>query len=118
DTLETAELVKYFLRGHATITWAKDGMTAIGLATENSFDLVLMDINLGDGLSGLDVTRYLRTKKRHEQLPIVALTAYAMEEEDSRKAIDAGCNGYLSKPFQREQLFAMLRESVPSLANG
>ena len=43
------------------------------------------------------------------------ITAYAMEEEDSRKAIDAGCTGYLSKPFQREQLFAILREAVPSL---
>ncbi|MFI5201209.1 MAG: PAS domain S-box protein [Candidatus Kapaibacterium sp.] len=112
DTIETAELVKYFLRGDATITWAKDGMTAIGLATENKFDLVLMDINLGDGLSGLDVTRYLRTKKEHEQLPIVALTAYAMEEEDSRKAIEAGCTGYLSKPFQRAQLYDVVRTVV------
>ncbi|HET6401373.1 MAG TPA: PAS domain S-box protein [Candidatus Kapabacteria bacterium] len=114
DTIESAELVKYFLRNEARITWAKDGMTAVGLATENTFDLILMDINLGDGLSGLDVTRYLRTKKQLEHLPIVALTAYAMEEEDSRKAIEAGCTGYLSKPFQREQLYEAVRAAVTS----
>jgi|GEM_PF-7089025 len=113
DTVETAELVKHFLRTDATISWAKDGMTAIGMVSETAYDLVLMDINLGDGLSGLDVTRYLRTKKQHERLPIIALTAYAMEEEDSRKALDAGCTAYLSKPFQREQLFEMIQRVLP-----
>jgi PAS domain S-box-containing protein len=110
DTYETAQLVKHFLRKESNIMWAKDGMTAISMAADHSFDLILMDVNLGEGLSGLEVTRYLRAQTHTKTTPIIALTAYAMEEEDSKKALDAGCSGYLSKPFQRDGLYEAIKK--------
>jgi len=112
DTYETAQLVKHFLRKESNIMWAKDGMTAISMAAENNFDLILMDVNLGEGLSGLEVTRYLRAQPHTKTTPIIALTAYAMEEEDSKKALDAGCSGYLSKPFQRDGLYEAIKKVI------
>ena len=56
-----------------------------------------MDIQLPK-MSGLDVTRKLRELPEFNQTPIIAITAYAMQE-DEEKALDAGCNAYLTKPI-------------------
>jgi CheY-like chemotaxis protein len=75
-------------------THAEEG---IRLATEQVFDLILMDISL-PGVDGLTATRRLRAMPGHAQTPIVALTAHAMRG-DQEKALEAGCNGYITKPI-------------------
>src|SRR5690242_15175769 len=59
--------------------------------------LILMDIQL-PGLDGLELTCKLMTDPVHHDVPVVALTAYAMKGDDQR-ALDAGCRGYISKPI-------------------
>lgn len=59
--------------------------------------LVLMDLQM-PGTDGLTLTRLLKTDPRTRELIIIAFTAYAMEG-DSQKALDAGCDGYLTKPI-------------------
>lgn len=60
-------------------------------------DLILMDLAL-PGLDGLSLTGQLKAEKRYRDVPIVALTASAMKGDD-RKALDAGCDGYITKPI-------------------
>src|SRR5712692_3950302 len=80
------------------------GLEAISLASANLPDLILMDIRLPD-VSGLEVTRRLRDDDRSKRIPIIAVTAYAMEWH-KREALDSGCDAYLSKPIT---IFGFLR---------
>ena len=74
-----------------------DGLEAIGLAVANLPDLILMDIQL-PRMSGLEVTRRLRGDERSRRIPIIAVTAFAMEWHE-REALDGGCDAYISKPI-------------------
>jgi CheY-like chemotaxis protein len=65
-------------------------------------DLVLMDIAL-PGMDGLSLTRQLKADPRFKGVPIIALTAFAMKGDD-QKALDAGCEGYISKPIETRKL--------------
>lgn len=86
---------------------ARNGKEAINAClTNNDLDLVLMDIKLPD-MSGLDVTRHIR--KFNKDLLIVAQTAFAMEG-DREKAIEAGCNDYITKPIEIEKFNLILKK--------
>ena len=74
-----------------------DAETGIKLAREHRPNLILMDIQL-PGLDGLSATRILREDVQTRDIPIVAVTSFAMEG-DRQKALDAGCTGYISKPL-------------------
>jgi two-component system cell cycle response regulator DivK len=72
-------------------------LDAINVVWANRPDLILMDIRLPH-LSGLEVTRRLRDDDRSKEIPIIAVTAFAMEWHE-REALDSGCDAYLSKPI-------------------
>ena len=76
------------------------------------FDLVLMDCNM-PVMDGYEASRQIRRSGSWSDLPIVALTANAMPEERERCRA-AGMNDYLSKPFRREELAAVLDQWVPT----
>ena len=65
-------------------------------------ELILMDIAL-PGMDGLTLTRKLKADERTRHIPILALTAFAMKDDD-QKAADAGCDGYISKPIDTRML--------------
>lgn len=88
------------LEGHEVHSAADAEQAQAKLATLQP-DLILMDIAM-PGMDGLTLTRLLRTQPRFAALPIVALTASAMRGDD-RKALDAGCSGYISKPIDTRQ---------------
>jgi two-component system, OmpR family, copper resistance phosphate regulon response regulator CusR len=83
----------------------RDGTEAQRLASDQSFDLVILDLNL-PGTPGLDVLRNIRTKK--PDLPVVILTGAALVEERVR-GLDAGADDYLAKPFAFAELAARIR---------
>jgi len=64
--------------------------------------VILMDIQL-PGMSGLELTRLLKADPETREIAIIAVTAYAMKG-DHEKARDAGCDGYVTKPIDRDQL--------------
>ncbi|NCS88230.1 MAG: hypothetical protein AUK34_15225 [Ignavibacteria bacterium CG2_30_36_16] len=101
------EITRLFLKKLCLLDFAEDADTAIRLVNENIYSAILMDINLDSGVSGLDVTRSIRKIAGYENTPIIALTAYALEG-DKEAFIDAGCSGYLSKPFDRKTITQML----------
>lgn len=74
-----------------------DGLEALNLARRFRPDLILMDLQLPD-VSGLEVTRWLRREPGMTTTPIIAVTAFAMRE-DERLALASGCDAYLAKPI-------------------
>jgi CheY-like chemotaxis protein len=81
---------------------APDAREARARLAEDLPDLILMDISLPD-IDGLTLTRYLKTQRATAHIPIVALTAHAMDD-DERKAMEAGCDGYITKPIDTRTL--------------
>jgi two-component system, cell cycle response regulator DivK len=75
-----------------------DGAKAVGLALDARPDLIIMDIQLPE-VSGLDITRWLKDDERTANIPVLAVTAFAMRT-DEMLVREAGCEGYLSKPIQ------------------
>jgi CheY-like chemotaxis protein/HPt (histidine-containing phosphotransfer) domain-containing protein len=92
------------------VTTVGDGSAAVSTATSQPFDIVLMDLQM-PGMGGLEATRLIRNTEAAtgQHLPIVALTAHALKG-DRERCLDAGMDGYLSKPVQSAQLLATLRE--------
>jgi len=88
---------------------AEDGHRAIEMALSQSFDLIFMDMQMPN-MDGYEATGILRQKGHHTT--IVALTANAMKG-DSERCIDAGCDGYLTKPIDRRELFDVLAQYLP-----
>ena len=84
------------------------GKDTLEWCDNNKPSLILMDISLPD-IEGTEVTKRLRLKKEFNEIPIVALTAYAMDSE-LQKAIDAGCNSFLTKPFLPMDLIKKIKE--------
>ena len=92
---------------------AVNGSRGLELARERHPDLIIMDIQLPD-LSGLDVTCILKANDDTRGIPIVAVTAYAMPEDETRIRA-SGCDGLLLKPFTIAQFRAMLRSFLAPL---
>lgn len=87
------------------VTISRNGKEAIENLKHRTFDLVLMDVRMPE-MDGITATRIIRDEMRID-LPIVALTANALRE-DKEKCIDAGMNNFLTKPFEREALLAVI----------
>lgn len=103
DNQDSRELVVKVLknRGYQTIE-AVDGEEALEKAVGERPDLILMDRSLPK-IDGYEVTRRLKSQEEFKDIPIVALTAHAMRG-DREKALEAGCEGYISKPINVRQL--------------
>jgi two-component system cell cycle response regulator DivK len=103
DNPQNMRLIKMALSAERYILLeATNGEEAFEVARKERPDLIIMDIQLPK-MSGLEVTRKLREIQDFSRTPIVAITAYAMKG-DEEKALDAGCNAYLSKPISARDL--------------
>jgi len=85
---------------------AVDGQQAIDFAATESPDLILMDMSL-PVIDGWEATRRLKASEATRQIPIIALTAHAMPE-DERKAREAGCDDYDTKPIELARLLGKI----------
>ena len=103
DNPQNMRLVEMALSAESyTLLEATNGEEALEVAKKERPDLIIMDIQLPK-MSGLEVTRKLREIPEFSRTPIIAITAYAMKG-DKEKALDAGCNAYLSKPISARDL--------------
>lgn len=82
--------------GYSTVR-TRDGLKALDLAREHNPDLILMDIQLPE-VSGLEVTKWLKEDDELKQIPVIAVTAFAMKGDEERIR-QGGCEAYLSKPI-------------------
>ncbi len=91
----------------STLLKAKNGVETVDMCLENQeIDIILMDMKMPI-MDGYEATRKIR--KFNRDIIIIAQTAYALEG-DKEKAIDAGCNDYITKPISKEKLFMMIRK--------
>ncbi len=87
---------------------AIDGPECLEKIQQQQFDLVLMDVNLGNGyLNGLEVMQHIKALPGYLDIPIVAVTSFAMQN-DKEKFLKAGFNGYLAKPIERDKVFQLI----------
>ena len=91
---------------------AANGEEGVKLAQSERPDLILMDIQLPI-IDGYEATRQIRAIVDLKSIPIIAVTSYALSGDEA-KTREAGCNGYVSKPFSPRQLLAKVRELLPS----
>lgn len=92
---------------------AKNGMEGVTTAEGEDVNLILLDINLPD-IDGYEVARRLRSsnKRALTTIPIIAVTANALKG-DAEKALDAGCDVYMSKPINIRELWARVEAFLP-----
>ena len=106
-----ARLIEMTLRAKGySLLQATDGEQALAIATRERPDLILMDLNLPK-MTGFEVTRKLRQTPGFSQIPIIALTAYAMKG-DRERVVESGCDGYLTKPINTRQLPGVVAEML------
>ena len=89
---------------------AVDAESGIQLIREQRPDLVLMDIQL-PGMDGLSATKIIKADPELKDIPIVALTSYAMQG-DEEKALAAGCTGYITKPIDTRKFLETLSRHI------
>ncbi|MDX9712625.1 MAG: PAS domain S-box protein [Ignavibacteriaceae bacterium] len=105
------KLVKTITKGLYEVDTAKDSDEALSLVNNNKYKLILMDINLHKGMDGIELTQLLRKNADYKDIPIVALTAFAMGQEKN-EFLSKGMTHYLSKPFSRMQLLEIINEAI------
>jgi CheY-like chemotaxis protein len=94
------------------ITGALNGADGIALAKEQKPDLILMDLKMPN-MDGFETIRRLKADDATKGIPIIALTAHAMQE-DMQRAMDNGANGYETKPVNINQLLEKIQSLVGS----
>lgn len=111
DNQDSRELVVKILKkmGYQMIE-AADGEEALEKAIAENPDIILMDISIPK-IDGYEVTRRLKSQVKFKDIPIIALTAHAMKG-DREKAIEAGCEGYISKPINIHELPDQIRSHL------
>ncbi len=99
DNEDTCEILLYRLKsmGNYEVLLATNGKEALEMAMETKPDLIIMDLKM-PVMDGWEATKALRQTSWGKDLPVIALTAQAMEK-DEQKALDAGCNDYIAKPI-------------------
>jgi CheY-like chemotaxis protein len=98
DNEDNLYLIGFIVKkGGYNVIEARNGHEGVELAGKEKPDIILMDIQLPD-FDGLETTRRIRKSDSVSDIPIIALTSYAMAG-DKQKALEAGCNGYIEKPI-------------------
>jgi CheY-like chemotaxis protein len=111
--IEDNELNMKLVRGILSVTLyemieAVNAEVGLLMVRKHRPDLILMDIQL-PGMDGLSATRVIKGEKSIDDIPIIALTSYAMQG-DEEKAMEAGCAGYITKPFDAKTLLKKIKE--------
>jgi two-component system chemotaxis response regulator CheY len=97
--------------GDIVITQAKSGFEAIKILPQGSFDIVVTDINMPD-INGLELIRFARSHARYRDTPLIIISTEG-RDRDKEKAMALGANEYVVKPYDPEQLAALVRRYLP-----
>ena len=110
------KLFRDLLGANGYVTFeTKEGIEAISLTRNVMPDLIVMDIQLPE-ISGLDITRKIKADASIRHIPVIAVTAFAMKD-DEEKILAAGCEAYLSKPIAIDVFLNTIRRFLePQLA--
>jgi CheY-like chemotaxis protein len=110
DSPQNRDIVRRYLVEDYEVIEAEDGEHGVERAIRDTPDLILMDLSL-PRLDGWEATRRLKANAAVKHIPVIALTAHA-SREDQQRAMEAGCNDYLTKPVERETLLGAIRKHL------
>lgn len=108
----TRFLLEHELKGIYEITLATDEKEALEAIESNSFDLLLLDINLQAPKGGVEILHTVRNRDDLPDLPAIALTAYAMPS-DKERLLNEGFDAYVAKPFTKANLLSTIEKTLP-----
>ncbi len=111
DDQISREVVFMFLKNDFNIDHAGDSSEAMQKIKKNQYAAVLMDINLCEGLGGMELAKEIRRFGPYKNVPIIAVTANAFSE-DKKKILTGGCSHYISKPFTKKSLLSVVQEAI------
>lgn len=110
DNMVNTKLLVHFLSDYCgMIDCVSTGEAAVDMTKTNVYDAILMDINLGSGIDGLQATQQIRKHEGYDNIPIIAVTGYTMIG-DKERLLDGGCSHYIGKPFNQETVLTIMNE--------
>jgi len=109
DELAHQKYFDYILKEDYEITYAQSGNNGLEIAKQQQFDLIIMDINLGKDLNGIEVLDQIKKMKGYENTPALAATANVMKGH-KELFLAKGFTHYISKPFKADELKALVDE--------
>ena len=112
DDINQKMITRMLEKGGHKVTVAGNGNEALDAIEKLRFDIVLMDVQM-PGMDGLEVTGILRERERVSggHIPVIAITAFAFRE-DMERCLQAGMDGYISKPVRKEELFEAISAAL------
>lgn len=113
DDAINALVMQKLLARHYEVIHVVDGESCLALISNESFDLILMDINLGRGkMDGVETLHRIKVNPLTEKLRIIAVTSYALPEDEER-FLSEGFDAYIPKPVSRQLLLDTLSHYLP-----
>jgi CheY-like chemotaxis protein len=111
DHLESALLVRTLLKNKCDVFITETYEETMDFLKDNKVDLILLDINLPGKKDGVDLVKELKNDEKFKDLPVIALTAYALAG-DRERLLEAGCDEYIAKPMSKKELFEKLQKFI------
>lgn len=111
DNLSNINIVEIFLSEICSIDSVTSGEEALKMILKKSYDIIVMDINLGQGMNGIIAAKEIFKTKKYGNIPIIAVTGYALYS-DREKLLSEGFTDYLAKPFTKQQLIKLIQKYV------
>jgi CheY-like chemotaxis protein len=111
DDSRNREIVTMFLKNYYLVDTASESSEALKKINKNSYAIILLDISLCKGLDGLELAREIKKLKKYKDIPIIAVTAYALREDENR-ILNSGCTHYISKPFSKKVLLEKINSAL------
>ncbi len=111
DNLIYIQSLEKLLKKIGDISSVRNGEEAINNVKESNYDLLLIDINLGEGIDGMEVLKQIRQMNSYKKTPSIAITGYT-SEGNKEKFLNSGFTKYLAKPIERKELIDAINEVV------
>ena len=110
DDMINALVMQRLLKAEFQVIHAVDGETCLSLLTTENFDLILMDINLGNGkIDGVETLHQIRANPKTREMVVITVTSYALPEDEGR-FLGEGFDAYLAKPVERLHLIQTINQ--------
>lgn len=111
DNAVNRRLAQFLLKSQGYEVWeVTNASEAFDALKKNQPDLILMDIQL-PGMDGLTATRHLKADPVTRDIPVLAVTSYAMKGDEA-KAFEAGCSGYVTKPIDKKVFLEAVAQAL------
>lgn len=112
DEMLNSTIIREHLKTQYSVDIADTGEAALLMLEVGEYDLILADINLGGGMTGVELAAKVKADPKLSGISVIAMTAYALEG-DMEEFLAAGCDDYISKPFFRQDILNLLKKHLP-----